>query len=184
MTLTSPAISATDFEKSVNDLWLEFLENWFDGQTHNVGRFQNVEFPECNIAFQQSPIVQGENKPDITITWLTNSTPKCVWDLRRDGSGEPDKVAEDRMSWIMWVRASGENRRLTCRNISDKLYLLMNNRSATKSLVEKGMYGVESTTPMLIGSRRYDDRTGVTSYDMRHISVSAWVRFEKGLMYE
>lgn len=181
MTLTKPAISVTDFEKSVNDLWYEFLNGLFGGETvadrtHNVGRFQNVEFPECKIGFQRSPIVQGENKPEILITWLKTAKFKCFWANRDDGI---DKIADDKLSWILWVKASGNNRRSVCRGISDKLYFVLNNRSATKPLVEKGLYGMCASTPMLVT----ESSTSIP-YEVRNLSVESWCRFELGLDYE
>jgi len=177
--LTKPAVSALSLEMSINNLWQEFLSGLFDGGNHTIGTNASTLFPECEINFQQSPLTQGGSKPEITLTWLSTRELRSKWD-EKDGGGV-DKRVEDRLVWMLWVRATGGNKVTDCRRVSDLLHGLLTNPAAMVSFGEKGLTGFRASTPRLVPGEGSGASSKKSSYAMRQLSVSASVTYFKGI---
>ena len=179
MPISADPVSMISFESTVNALLYEFLNALFDGAQHSVGAFGNQSFPDCEINFHQIPLTQSNEKPEITITWLSSQRLRDHWGIGT--GGDPDKVVEDQLSLMLWVRATGDTKRSDCVLVSDLLHAVFNNARVTMELAEKGMHGFRASTSRLVSGEGGGKNQSATGYDMRQLRLSFTVTAVRGL---
>lgn len=157
MPLTKPAISALALEKSLLDLWEEFLSGYFDGANHGVGPLEAAVFPEAQLRFQQSAVDQPLDGVAITLVWVTPTRNRTEWEdvTNADGSGGRQAQAFDDVMLNFWIRAAGDqaaptNARHECMKAASLLKGLIANRAATLPLAQKGIHHLRPMDPQLV----------------------------------
>lgn len=178
--LNSGPVSYLELEKSVNELFKEWLEGFFDGQSHNIGSTQGVEFPDVDVVFQEADPGSPQVKPVIHWLWVSPGAQKQSWE--RTSSGK-DRIAMIRQTWVVLIKAAGgelPEMVYRARSVSDKLVLICNHLNARSDLEAKGLMLKKATVG--IAMRQSGATNG--AYAIRRINVTGILRCPMGELVE
>ena len=160
----------------------EWLAQYFDGETHDVGLLAAVKFTKAELKFQQSAVTQpldggggaAATGIAITVVWSEGGSRKKYWETITDGTAESrsagsrQEIVFDRVTWNFWVRANGTNARQQCKLTADLLAGLLGNSAETKSLAQKGVHRLRPSDPRVIQD---------TDYSLQLVTCGATLRF-------
>jgi hypothetical protein len=178
--LTKDAVSAMSVQGNTLALIAEWLAQYFDGETHDVGLLAAVKFTKAELKFNQSAVSQPLAVPEagapgiaITVVWSEGSSRKKYWETITDGTRSPavrdrQEIVFDRVTWNFWVRANGTNARQQCKLTADLLAGLLGNSAETKSLAQKGVHRLRPSDPRVIQD---------TDYSLQLVTCGATLRF-------
>jgi hypothetical protein len=182
--LQKPAVSAMAVQTNVLALLAEWLAQYFDGETHDVGLLDAVQFTKAELKFNQSavsqPLAGGAAAPPyqgvaITVVWSEGGRRKKYFENieHRTSNSElstrdRQEIVYDRVTWNFWVRANGTNARQQCKLTADLLAGLLGNSAETKSLAQKGVHRLRPADPRLIQD---------TDYSLQLVTCGATLRW-------
>jgi hypothetical protein len=181
-TLQKPSVSAMSVQGNTLALIAEWLAQYFDGETHDVGLLAAVKFTKAELKFQQSAVTQpldggggaAATGIAITVVWSEGGSRKKYWETITDGTAESrsagsrQEIVFDRVTWNFWVRANGTNARQQCKLTADLLAGLLGNSAETKSLAQKGVHRLRPSDPRVIQD---------TDYSLQLVTCGATLRF-------
>ena len=161
--LTSPPITASQFEGSMFSCLGEWLSGYFNNGMHTINNLPApILFPAAQLKFQQQAMPQPLNGA-------------VIWSVMEDQGVLVEKqVAGQYQGWqrvhlCLYVRANvrgdnpeGANSDWLCRTVSDRLYGLLADRGATIPLQQKGFRWIRAHPP----ATKYD-----TQYKTRMVRV-------------
>ena len=168
--LTSPPITAGQFEETAMNLWGEFLNGYFNEQLHFINNLASpILFPAARLVFQQN---EAPQPVEGTFIHIILADPGKIEERVVDGQYQ----AWQRIMLEFYVRANtkenladGSDRDILCSRVADRLYGLLQDRGASIPLQEKGFRYIRPTPPGI----RYD-----TNYSTRCIRCSMMCVFD------
>lgn len=173
--MNAAAIDANALEATSLALWNEWLASYFDGQPHDVGTVEAVDFPLATLAFQQASLPQplGETT-GLAITLVTSEVTAARWRGWRSAPpvegvpGRTHHVAHQPAAWNFWVRAAGPNAKAQGGLAADRLHGLINNSAANRALAQKGIQRLIAQPPRAVMD---------SDYTLRLVSVRGMLRY-------
>lgn len=182
MPLLKPAVQFLAIEKSVFELWDEWLSQWFDGQSHTLGSNGATIFPAASRHFAQSDF-SGLNGAAIQVVWVQHTKDAKVWTPHATVAGSLDRERREDCSWLFLVRAraaSDAQSRYLCREVASLLHAALSHPGATRDLARKGIRELRASEPV-----EATDGPGATpnptAMATRLISVRGQIRYAVNL---
>lgn len=135
--MNSAAITYLTLDEGPQRLWHEFLTGYFNGGSHTLDG-QPVSFPAAALSFDQAPL----NAPldGVAIAVIAETTGHRVF------LNETKQYAFDEVAWTFYIRADpgpnqagAGNAKHQCRRAAQLLRGLLQSRSLTSPLDEKGL---------------------------------------------
>lgn len=179
MSLSSPAISGIEFDKSLLTLIHEWLSLYFDGGAHVV-QGVSTTFPDArygaDAAHQRQSAIVFEDMPaaqplkEAGDGFEIRLVPQTR--LERPGRKHGTHLVNALMSLHFWVSAKkpgdGESIKLA-REVADKLHALLADPACRLVLAEKGITHLQPSAPV---------STSSTDYAKRLVTCTASVQWE------
>lgn len=166
MTLSKPAITEFDVEKSVEDLFAEWVAYYFSGTPRSApkadGTHADKTFPTALFRCQQTNPPQPLNGVLINLVWSRPAGTELYFD-RETATGLQHQRAFCSVLFSFYVVAnvqeSGAGNSVEfARRTADALHGLLNNADTILPLANKGITELSPRTPALVGGPDYAAR--------------------------
>ncbi len=177
MPLTRPAVSETNLELSVLNLFEEWLLTFFHATnptTHAIGGNANVSFPPAQLRFQQDNVTQPLNGAAISLVWENPARVSKSW---QEVDGTTQEMAYARTTFTFWIRAAmastvNDNAKQRCARVAALLYAILGNSNAARPLSQKGIHRLRPMPPRAIASSDFQLRLLVCEATLRYPILS------------
>lgn len=153
--LTSPAITAFESERAAKALWLEWLTQWFDGNTKTIGLATDVEMPRLasdDIHFDagaaRQPLMDRSNAQELRIIHTPLRT--RVHDTSSPANALEGRWVFDHVAITFWLAsrfASMEESNLKADITAQRLHALLLHPDPLQMLAVKGIHHVHPQRP-------------------------------------